>query len=366
MKPKGMDVILGARVKISLFVSVAMFGFSPHAGAESIKPLPLFPASPDPPALIERIQLGRKLFFDRRLSGDGSMSCAVCHNPATGYSDGLAISRGYPTTGNRRNTPTLINSGHNTAFFWDGRASTLEEQALVHIMSAFEMNQNLDYLEEELKEVPAYVEAFQKVFGGEITRERTATALAAFQRTLLSYNAPIDRFLSGDKGALTALEKKGYMIFTGKGGCVTCHCGPNLTDNGFHNLGVPENPDLADDPRVAATLRFTAKVSGYKAYRTLTEDPGRYLVTKDRKDWKAFKTPILRETAVTAPYMHNGVFASIEKVIEFFDEGGGDGPNKARALKPLNLTPDEKKALKAFLFTALQGDLVVVRPPKSP
>ena len=161
-------------------------------------------------------------------------------------------------------------------------------------------------------------------------------------------------------------EKKGYEIFTGKGRCVKCHNGPNLTDNRFYNLGVPEDEEVTNDPRVAVTRRFTAKVSGYKAYRTLNEDPGRYLVTKDRKDWKAFKTPTLREIALTGPYMHNGIFDTIDEVIEFFDKGGGHDQNRRPELKALKLNDDEKAALKAFLIEALSGDLEKVKIPEVP
>jgi cytochrome c peroxidase len=324
------------------------------------------PVPQNNPQTPEKIELGRKLFFDRRLSGDGTMSCVTCHDPETGFSDGLAISLNYPTTKNWRNSPTLINIAYNESLFWDGRAKSLEEQALFPMMSAFEMNQNLDYLEEELKGVPEYVEAFRKIFDGEITRERIAMALAAFQRTIISNNAPIDKYLDGDKKALISEQKRGYDIFTGKGKCAECHSGANFTDNKFYNLGVPENPELVNDPRVAATVRFTAKVSGYREYRSLTEDPGRYLVTKDQKDWKAFKTSGLRELALTAPYMHNGVFGTIDEVIEFFNKGGGNDKNKSPLLAPLNLTNEEKHALKAFLLDALKGKVTIVKMPVVP
>ena len=352
---------------ILLIIIVLFISLLPFTGrAENIEPIPPLPGFPENPMTPEKIELGKKLFFDRRLSGDGTMSCAVCHNPDTGYSDGLAISLSYPTTKNWRNSPTLINIGYNSIFFMDGRAKTLEEQSLFPIMSNFEMNQNLDFLEEELKEVPEYVETFRKVFGGEINRERIAMAIAAFQRTIISKGAPVDGYLKGDSNALTQEQKKGYEIFTGKGRCVKCHNGPNLTDNRFYNLGVPEDEEVTNDPRVAVTRRFTAKVSGYKAYRTLNEDPGRYLVTKDRKDWKAFKTPTLREIALTGPYMHNGIFDTIDEVIEFFDKGGGHDQNRTPELKALKLNDDEKAALKAFLIEALSGDLEKVKIPEVP
>jgi cytochrome c peroxidase len=312
---------------------------------------------------VEKIELGKQLFFDRRLSGDGTMSCGTCHDPEKGFSDDLAISLSYPTTRNWRNSPTLINIGFQKFLFHDGRAKTLEEQALFPMMSAFEMNQNLDFIEEEIRSVPEYVEAFRKAFGGEVTRERMAMALAAFQRTLVSINSPLDRFLRGEKRALSPESVKGYDVFVGKGRCAECHDGMNLADDKFYALHVPENIEQEKDPRVAATRRFVAKVSNYEDYRNLSEDPGRYLVTKDKKDWKAFRTPTLRDIAKTGPYMHNGIFESLEQVVDFFDQGGGKGN---RVLKPLGLSVEEKRNLKTFMVEALAGADIVVKFPKIP
>ncbi|RMG03493.1 MAG: cytochrome-c peroxidase [Nitrospirae bacterium] len=331
-----------------------------------LEPLPPPPPAPKDPIEREKIELGKKLFFDRRLSGDGTMSCATCHNPETGFTDALAISLSYPTTRHWRNTPTIINVRYGKHFFWDGRAATLEEQALFPIMSAFEMNQNLDFLEEELKEIPAYRDAFSRVFGGEITRERVVSAISAFERTIVSYDSPLDRYLKGDRNALTSEELMGLKLFEGKARCILCHNGPNLTDEMFYNIGVPENPSVQDDPRVAATRRFVAKVSGFENFERITEDPGRYIVTKDEKDWKAFKTPSLREIALTAPYMHNGVFKTLDEVIEFFNRGGGDSKNKTRLIRPLNLTGEEKRALKAFLERSLSGKITKIKIPEVP
>jgi cytochrome c peroxidase len=231
-------------------------------------------------------------------------------------------------------------------------------------MSAFEMNQNLDYLEEEIRSVPAYVDEFTKIFGdGDTTKERIATAIAAFERTLFSVNTPLDRYIRGDKKALSEDAKKGMEIFEGNGKCIGCHYGVSLSDDKFHALNVPENPAYKDDPRYVATMRFVAKVYHYPEYRDLKEDPGRYLITKDKKDWKAFRTPALYDIAKTGPYMHNGVFNTLEDVIDFFDRGGGEGNT---ALKPLGLSTEEKRNLKTFLVEALSGEEVPFRYPKVP
>jgi cytochrome c peroxidase len=333
-----------------------------RAGAlEPLGPLPVPAGNPQTP---EKVELGRTLFFDRRLSGDGTMSCASCHIPDQGFADGQPIALSYPTTRNWRNSPTLVNVAYQRRLFFDGRAESLEEQALFPLMSAFEMNRNLDYVEEALRSVPEYREAFRKAFGSEdTTRERIGMAIAAFERTLVSRNAPLDRYLAGDEKALSAAALAGYRIFTGKGRCTTCHQGGTLDDGAFHALNVPESPEFERDPRVAATRRFVAKVYGYPEYRTLAEDPGRYLITKDQRDWKAFRTPTLREISRTAPYMHNGIFGTLEEVIAFFDRGGGEGNG---ALKPIGLTETERTALRTFLAEALAGDEIVVPFPQVP
>jgi cytochrome c peroxidase len=292
------------------------------------------------------------------------MSCATCHDPEQGYSDGAEISLNYPTTRNWRNSPALYNVAFRKYLFHDGRVSSLEDQALFPMMSAFEMNQNLDFMEEEIRAVPEYVAEFAAVFGDpDVTRERIAMAIAAFERTIISRDAPLDRFLTGDRNALSEQARKGYELFIGKGKCAQCHLGVNLDDDRFHALHVPENPAHLSDPRIAATRRFVAKVYHFEAYRTLAEDPGRYLITKEQKDWKAFRTPPLREIAKTAPYMHNGIFATLDEVIEFFNTGGGQGNT---VLKPLKLAPAEKEQLKIFLEEALTGTPLPMTYPKVP
>lgn len=366
MSPAGRPVVL-----LWMLLAGRMLVPSLAFSSEPPAPVPLAPLPPPPspaenPTTPEKVALGKMLFFDRRLSGDGTMTCATCHDPGSGFADALPISLSYPTTRNWRNSPGLVNVAWRKTLFWDGRSSSLEDQALFPMMSPFEMNRNLDYLEEVLKTVPAYVEAFRSVFGGEITRQRVAMAIAAFERTLLSRDTPLDRHLRGESGALSARQRAGMELFLGKAGCGTCHGGPNLTDERFHNLGVPADPKAKEDPRVLATARFVGKVSGFAEYRTLTEDPGRFLVTKEPSDRKAFATPPLREVAATAPYMHNGAFGTLEEVIDFYDRGGGDDPGKSPLLRPLGLSREEKESLREFLATGLSGRMPETRAPVVP
>jgi len=331
--------------------------------AGDLEPLTTVPIPEQNLQTPEKIELGKELFFDRRLSGDGTMSCATCHDPERAFADGLELSLSYPTTRNWRNAPTLVNVAFQKYLFHDGRANSLEDQALFPMMSAFEMNRNLDFLEEVIRSVPEYVNSFQKVFNDEPSRERIAMAIAAFERTIVSVNAPIDKYLKGNHQALSDNAQQGLAVFLGKGRCKECHYGVSLSDDAFHALNVPEKAEHQSDPRIAVTRRFVAKVYHYEDYRTLTEDPGRYLITKDRKDWKAFRTPSLREVAKTAPYMHNGMFSTLDEVIEFFNHGGGKGNT---ALKPLGLNEEEKKNLKIFLVEGLSGEERPFQYPKVP
>jgi len=365
--------LLKRRLRLSkndfLFILVIIFlllqFFLPVSGsAGHLEPFKHTPVLQNNPQTPEKIELGKMLFFDRRLSGDGTMSCVTCHIPELGFSDGQAISLNYPTTKNWRNSPTLINVAFSRFLFHDGRTESLEDQALFPMMSSFEMNQNLDFVEEEIRSVPEYLKLFKKVFGtDDITKERMAMAIASFERSLISKNAPLDSYLNGDTKALSPEAKKGLEIFVGKGKCVDCHYGVNLIDDEFHALQVPEHPEFQSDPRVAATRRFVAKLNHYEDFRNLQEDPGRYLITKDKKDWRAFKTPTLRDISKTGPYMHNGVFETLDEVVAFLDQGGGVGNT---VLKPLYLNAAEKNALKIFLLEALTGDDINITYPKIP
>lgn len=278
------------------------------------------------------VNLGRTLFFDPRLSFNQTQSCATCHNPQRGWGDGQTVSQG--ARGNRlsRNTPPLYNLAWNELFFWDGRAKSLEEQALAPITSPDEMNQPLDQLLPKLQGVPYYRQEFQAVYGSQgITAETLAQALAAFERSLIVNDTALDRFVQGDQQALTPAQQRGKQLFEGKARCVKCHDGANLTDGGFHNLGL-KGPD-----------------------------PGRQAVTQDATLQGAFKTPSLRNAALTAPYMHDGSLLSLEQVIEFYDRGGDERATADSEMQPLKLSKAEQADLQAFL-QALTQELVIHAP----
>lgn len=310
------------------------------------------------------VELGRQLFFDRRLSGDGTLSCAVCHIPEQAYSDGRKISTAYPTNKHWRNTLSLLNVVYLEKLFWDGRGTNLDEQALGPIHAPFEMNLNPDYLAAKLEEIPGYRQQFSQVWqDGEINQERISAALAAFERTLVCNDSPFDRYLAGDQGALSADARKGLEIFFGeRGQCANCHSGSLLSDQQFHNLGVAELPELLSDPQHRATRRFVLSQVGLGM---LERDPGRYLVSRQPKDMGAFRTAPLRQIQETGPYMHNGSLDSLESVIDFYDRGGGSDSDRSHLLQPLDLSRDEKQALLAFLRN-LSGTYPVVRPPELP
>jgi cytochrome c peroxidase len=310
----------------------------------------------------EKVELGKRLFFDPRLSADGSLACVSCHLPEQGWTTHTPLSPAYPTNMERRLSPSLINVAYNKALLWDGRAGALEKQALGPIQNPLHMNQNLDLLIEKLKSVPPYDEQFQQVFGTSVTPETLGKALAAFERTLVTRNAPFDRYMTGDWQAMSEAALRGMALFKGKARCILCHNGPNFTDNQFHNLGVPAAP-LVADPLVQAAIRFDAKRMNVPEYRSVTEDFGRYLVTKEEEDKGKFRTPSLRNVTQREPYMHNGVFLSLEEVIDFYDAGGGADRGKSPLIHPLGLTPQGKHDLLAFL-QALTGELPTITPPE--
>ena len=282
------------------------------------------PVPEDNPLTSEKVELGRKLFSDPILSRDKSLACAGCHDPERGFTDGRAVSVGVFGRVGTRSVPTLVNRAYGSSFFWDGRTSSLEEQVLQPIQDPKELDMTLKDVVEELRRDRQYSELFQAVFGRIPTHVDLAKALASYTRTILSGDAPIDRYLAGEHDALSEREREGLRIFRGKGTCTACHVGPNFTDERFHNTGIawPDGELL---------------------------DPGRFKVTSRTEDQGAFKTPTLREIAQTAPYMHDGSVATLEEVIEFYNRGGNTNLYLDPELRPLHLTAEEKKSLLAFL-----------------
>jgi cytochrome c peroxidase len=272
------------------------------------------------------VALGKRLFFDALLSADRSVSCASCHQPGHAFSDTVAHSLGAHGRSGRRNAPSLLNAAYRSAFFWDGRAASLEEQVLQPIEDTLEMDVSLDDLERRLRGQADYRTAFRHSFG-DPTRENVARALASYVRSLRSGDAPIDRFRHGDTTALAPLARRGYELFVGRAGCTHCHVGPLFTDDDFHNTGVAVG----------------------------SADVGRFAVTREERDRGRFRTPSLRNVARTAPYMHDGSLRTLDQVIEFYSGGGRANPNLDPLVRPLRLTADERQALVAFLESLSSG-----------
>ncbi len=320
--------------------------------------IPIPPGNPQTP---EKVELGKMLFFDPRLSGNNQMACATCHSPDNGFSDGVPRNSG-PKGELGRNSPTIWNAAYADFLFWDGRVASLEEQAAKPIPADVEMAQPIPELIEELKAIPQYPELFGKAFGSEeITFTRIIRAIAAFERTIVTANSPFDRFQAGDQTALSMEAQEGMRLFNDKAACVSCHAAPHFTDYSFHVLGVPEvGPKLAD---VAASQQRAEGL--IPRGRRVPADLGRFEVTGDPQELGAFKTPTLRNTELTGPYMHDGVFPTLEEVVAFYNRGGGDADNKSPLIQPLNLSPEEEKALVAFL-KSLTDTSVRVEPPELP
>ncbi len=350
------------RALVTWSMAAGLLGAATAAWGQALQPLP-----PPPAQKPAEVDLGKYLFFDPRLSGDGGVSCESCHDPAKGWGDGQALSTGYPGSEYFRNAQTLLNAASYRRNYWDGRMAGSDLPTLVrdHLTEAHFMQVDGRLFVERLKQVPEYEEMFRKAFGGEPTFGRTLNALAVFLKTITSRNAPIDRHLKGDGAALSAEARDGLALFQGKAGCIRCHHGPLLSDQQFHALGVPGNPDVFANPLRHLTFRRFFRTLGAPNAENYREDPGLYGVTKEKGDWGKFRTPSLREVSRTAPYMHNGVLATLEDVVAFYDRGGGQHRNKAPLLKPLGLTAVEKRALVEFL-KSLAGDPVLVERPELP
>ena len=281
----------------------------------------------DNPASEEKIELGRMLYFDKRLSADNSVSCASCHDPKMGWSNNDATAVGVGGQRGGRGAPTIINSAYQKFQFWDGRAGSLEEQALGPIANPIEMNLPIEDAVKKLAAIEGYQKRFQAVFGSGVSADNLAKALAAFERTIVSGNAPYDRFKAGETTALTAEAQVGMKLFFGKANCSACHSGPHFSDGAFHNVGVASAAADADQGR--------RKISGIEG------------------DHGAFRTPTLREIARTAPYMHDGSLKTLEEVVDYYDKGGTANKYLDEEIFALKMTPQDKQALVKFLKEGL-------------
>jgi cytochrome c peroxidase len=347
----------------------------------ALAPLPMpIPAPPDNPITPEKVELGKLLFFDPKLTGDASLSCGDCHDPKQGFGNNEPISRGYPGAVHWRNSHTAVNTAYLGKLFWQGNAKSLEKQAPTANKGAVAGNGENDVMEARLRQTPYYIKKFKETMGTDLPNLGDAWMLVAtFERGgLTQKNSPLDRYLKGDKSALSADAVKGKKLFEGKANCIECHNGPTLSDEKYYNLGVPRPIEWAEDAQGLNQITFRwenyAKGVREKYYRAWKDDAGLYYTTKMKKDIGKFRTQPLRYLAYTAPYMHGGQFYTLEEVVDFYDEGGGqneftDGThgfkNKTPILKPLNLTDDEKEALVAFL-TEISGDEIIMAIPKVP
>ncbi|MGZ2256571.1 cytochrome-c peroxidase [Roseobacter sp. A03A-229] len=308
--------------------------------------------TPDPALEVDaaRAELGKRLFYDVRLSGDATLSCASCHQPDKAFTDGEALSAAYTGAGHFRNTPTLANVGFRDAWLHDGRLGTnLNDVAREMITETYLMNMDMRIMQERLKQDPVYVEMFAAAGMSEPSNGGARNALMDFMKTIQSRNAPYDT------GKLSPAAQRGQVIFEGKGNCTACHAGTRFTDDQPHNTGVPTNPDIWADPERHSAFVTYAKFMGVPAYMSLREDIGAYIRTHQDDTRRSFLTPTLRELTYTAPYMHNGIFDTLKEVVDFYDAGGGDDPLKDARLKPLGLVPSEKADLVAFL-QSLSGE----------
>ena len=322
-----------------------------------------FAPLPSEPASAVTVALGKYLFFDMSLSGDRDSSCATCHMPDSAFADGRVLSLGYPGNLHFRNTPTLLNAAFQPLYYWDGRiGNDLPTVVRDHVSEAHVMNVDGRLIIERMKQKPQMVALFDQAFGGEPTYGKVLNAVAAYVRTLVSSASPYDNYLGGDAAALSAEAQAGLEVFEGKGGCTACHNGPRLADGDFHSLGVATNPEIFEDPFRHIVFRRFFRMHGMPNYKNLREDPGLYAMTQQDDDWGKFRTPSLREVDRTAPYMHNGMLATLEDVVEFYNQGGGEGRNKESGLSPLNLSDAEKAGLAAFLVS-LSSDPVPVDVP---
>lgn len=316
------------RTLVGLTLALGTLSAVPSAplGLDLYRPVPA-----DNPLTPPKIALGRRLFQDRGLSRDGTLSCAVCHDPARAFANNRVVASGPGGITGGRNVPTLINRAYGKSFFWDGRAESLEQLVVQPLLNPSEMAMTPGAVVATVRRDRGYLRQFLAAFGRAPQLDDVARAMASYVRTIRSGNSRYDRFRIGMGAELTEQEQQGMRVFFGKGRCGSCHAGPNLTDEHFHNTGV-----------------------SFRDGHML--DPGRFVVTGNPADRGAFKTPTLREVAQTAPYMHDGSQSTLEDVVDYYDRGGNANLGLDAILRRIGLSLEDKRALVAFL-RALSGEV---------
>ena len=290
-----------------------------------------FPASN--PYNASKAALGKMLFFDPRLSKNRNLTCASCHNPSFGWEDATTAAVGSQNTQLGRHSPTIINVAWGKDFFWDGRAKSLEEQAQGPIEAAVEMNISMKEVVQRLNDVKGYRNLFTQVFGSSgINEQNIRKAIATFERTIVSGEAPFDRWVDGDENAITLSAKRGFELFNGKAQCVSCHTGWNFTDHQYHDVGL------------------------------LSEDQGRMLITGNLQDERAFKTPSLRNISQRAPYMHDGSMTTLKQILSHYVGGFQQRSSLSNKIKPLSLSEQDLQDLEVFLMTLTGEDKAITLP----
>ncbi|MDZ7781970.1 MAG: cytochrome c peroxidase [Halioglobus sp.] len=323
--------------------------------------LPVVPIPEDNPATTAKIRLGRKLFFDRRLSHNGTMSCGMCHIPEQGFSNNeLATPVGTEGRSLRRNAPALYNVAYFRHLFHDGRETRLETQVIAPLLDAREMaNPSIGYLLDKIEGMADYREPFQQAFGAGPSIERIGRAIATWERSLVSADSPFDRWHYGnDPRALSPRAIAGFELFSGRAGCTACHLVgeqyATFNDNAFHNTGIGWRGPRAATQTVEVAPGVEIQVSR-EAIQSVGEprapDRGRYEVTLNPRHLRQFKTPGLRNIALTAPYMHDGSLQSLQQVVRYYNRGGSADPNLDAAIKPLGLSDSEVADIVAFLVS---------------
>jgi len=332
------------------------------AAGKSPLGLPPVPVPADNPQTPEKIALGKRLFEDKRFSGDGTVSCATCHDPQKAFTDRLPVSEGIRKQKGTRNAPTVINSAYYTTQFWDGRRVSLEDQSKDPFLNPIEHGlKDHSPIIAVIRKDPTYPGEFKQVFGvsaDKITIDHVAKAIAAFERTVISGDSPFDRYqYGGDKAAMSAAAIRGLDLFRKKGRCVDCHkieqTTATFTDNDFHNLGVGFKRIEANMFDIVDKFR-SAKEANAEIDETVLTDAeaselGRFAVTLRTSDIGRFKTSTIRNIAVTAPYMHDGSQKTLQEVVEFYNKGGEKNPLLDGGIRPLKLTKQEEKDLVEFL-----------------